>query len=393
MYLPNNRIDIHINAVDDQTRELCVNITMKQHTKAKKTTSKHDDMSSAETAHINRTKALNAFIRKQGLLGQLSSFAKDMSNRQYYRLQTDDQSFVVMDAPAPEKPAQFVLLSDFLCKQGLRAPKILGFDEENGFVLLEDFGDNTFTHVLEASSANEGVHDNRIEKHLYHTATQLLQKLKNCQRPMAIEDYTTAKLLAEVEVFIDWYWPYAKGVQAPAIVKKPFMTLWEDLFNKLPPTPKTVVLRDYHVDNLMIVSTPLSVDTCGILDFQDALWGSVVYDFVSLLEDARRDVSADVVLDCSQQFLAGYPPEQHEALEMTAKVLAAGRHVKVIGVFTRYALRQDNDSKCVHLPRLWRYLEQHFKDPIFAPIAQWFAEYFPLTAQHTVVHKKQKPIE
>jgi aminoglycoside/choline kinase family phosphotransferase len=354
----------------------------------KQSAAKHNIALNQEDAQNNRFDALNTFIQQQGLIGQLSVFAKDMSHRQYYRLTTDEQSFVVMDAPPPEKPAQFVLMSDFLIKQGLRAPQILGFDENHGFVLLEDFGDKTFTRVLESASLKSKAIETGIEANLYQTATQVLQKLKDSPRPAAIEEYTTAKLLAEVEVFIDWYWPYAKGVQAPAIAKQPFMTLWEDLFNALPRTPKTVVLRDFHVDNLMIINDPLSIETCGILDFQDALWGSVVYDFVSLLEDARRDISPDVVQECSKQFLSAYPKDQHEALEITAKVLGAGRHVKVIGVFTRYALRQNNDSKCVHLPRLWRYLEQHFKDPMFAPIARWFAEYFPLATQHALVHKK-----
>lgn len=345
---------------------------------------------SPDTTRNDRFALLMNFIQRQGLLGDLIPFAKDMSNRHYYRLHVDARSFVVMDAPFPEKPAQFVLMADYLTKQGIRVPKVLGFDEENGFVLLEDFGDKTFTRVIEAATEKSDAIKESIEKRLYHTATQVLQSLKNCPRPMVIEEYTTAKLLAEVEVFIDWYWPYAKGAQAPAIAKKPFMELWEDLFNALPRTPKTVVLRDFHVDNLMIVEKPLSIKTCGVLDFQDALWGSVVYDFVSLLEDARRDVSPDVVHHCSQQFLSAYPKEQHESLEIAAKVLGAGRHVKVIGVFTRYAIRQNNDSKCIHLPRLWRYLEQHFKDPLFAPIARWFAEYFPLSAQHTVTYKRQE---
>lgn len=369
---------------------------MKQQIKSKNETSAHDSVSvmplSLAAVPDDRLTLLNDFILRQGLIGDLSPFAKDMSNRQYYRLQVGTQSFVIMDAPFPEKPTQFVLLADYLTKQGVRAPKILGFDEENGFVLLEDFGDKTFTRVIEAATEKSDAIKETIEKRLYHTATQILQSLKDCPRPMVIEEYTTAKLLAEVEVFIDWYWPYAKGVQAPAIAKKPFMELWEDLFDALPRTPKTVVLRDFHVDNLMIIEKPLSVKTCGVLDFQDAVWGSVVYDFVSLLEDARRDVSPDVVHQCSQQFLASYPKEQHEALEITAKVLGAGRHVKVIGVFTRYAIRQNNDSKCVHLPRLWSYLEQHFKDPLFAPISRWFAEYFPLSAQHAVVQKGKEKV-
>lgn len=333
----------------------------------------------------SRYEALLHFIFTQGLIGELTHLAQDMSNRRYYRLHVGNETFVVMDAAAPEKPAQFVVLSDSLIKQGIRAPKVLGFDEENGFVLLEDFGDYTFTYILENPPAEIEI----VEKDLYFTATKVLQSLKDCKRPIGVEDYSVAKLLAEVEVFIDWYWQYAKGVQAPSLVKQPFMKLWEDLFNSLPATPKTLVLRDFHVDNLMIIGEHLSVQSCGVLDFQDALWGSVVYDFVSLLEDARRDVSPSVVHDCSQQFLSAYPREIHEALEITAKVLAAGRHVKVIGVFTRYAIRNKNSSKCVHLPRLWRYLEQHFKDPMFAPIAEWFAMYFPIGAQYSITKQEK----
>jgi aminoglycoside/choline kinase family phosphotransferase len=340
-----------------------------------------------------RLNALNLFIEQQGLDGDIGSLAKDMSNRQYYRLQSAERTFVIMDAPPPEKPAQFILLADFLIKQGLRAPQILGFDEENGFVLLEDFGDKTFTRVLESAALKGDDAFKVVEKKLYETAVNVLHSVKNCQRPMAIEDYTPTKLLAEVEIFIDWYWPYAKGGAAPAIAKKPFMALWENLFQSMPQTPKTIVMRDFHSDNLMVIDKPFSIQTCGVLDFQDALWGSVVYDHISLLEDARRDVSAEVVEICSKQFLAAYPANLHDALETTAKILAAGRHVKVIGVFTRYALRQNNDSKCIHLPRLWRYLQQHFKDPIFAPIAGWFDMYCPLDLQYLVTPQKHAVVQ
>ena len=117
---------------------------MKQQIKSKKETFAHDSTQvlplPLDVAQDDRLTLLDDFIQRQGLVGDLSPFAKDMSNRQYYRLQAGTQSFVVMDAPFPEKPTQFVLMADYLAKQGVRAPKILGFDEENGFVLLEDFG-------------------------------------------------------------------------------------------------------------------------------------------------------------------------------------------------------------------------------------------------------------
>ncbi len=325
------------------------------------------------TERNERTIALESFIARQNLIGDFTLCAKDMSHRHYYRLTSLNNSYIIMDAPPPEKPAQFVVLSEFLIRQGLRAPNVLAFDERNGFVLLEDFGNITFTTIL-----NTG---NERELELYSIATQALETLKGCTRPSFIEDYSVAKLVAEVSIFIDWYWLYEKGSKAPALIKQSFLALWTDLFEELPETPKTLILRDFHVDNIMIVDEPLSQRTCGILDFQDALWGSVVYDFVSLLEDARRDVSMEVVHKCSQQFLSMYPKEMHPALETTAKILAAGRHLKIMGVFTRYAIREENSSKCVHLPRLWRYLDQHFKDPLFAPLAEWFRMNFPASTQ------------
>ncbi len=353
---------------------------------AKETSSASFDIAPDELMpfHINsdRLIEINNFIQKQGLDGNVFPLAKDMSNRFYYRLMTLDKSFVIMDAPFPEKPAQFVLIADFLLKQGVRAPEIYAFDEEKGLVLIEDFGDKTFTRLLDAAFEIDLKKYHALEKLFYQTATQVLLSVTKTERPMAIEEYSTQKLLLEVEVFIDWYWPFAKGGTAPSIAKHHYMTLWQELFDSLPATPKSIVHRDFHADNIIIISDPLAIKTCGVLDFQDAVWGSVVYDFISLLEDARRDVSPDVVEHCSKLFLNAYPIEMHDALEVTAKVLAVCRHVKVIGVFTRYALRQNNTSKCQHLPRLWRYLEQHFKDPIFAPLSDWFAQYFPIARQY-----------
>ena len=120
---------------------------------------------------------------------------------------------------------------------------------------------------------------------------------------------------------------------------------------------------------------------CGLLDFQDAVWGPVVYDFISLIEDARRNVNVDLQHALWQVFLKDVPLQQQGLYRTVAAVLGASRHVKVIGVFTRYALKQGEKNYLCHLPRLWGYLRIAFQHPVLEPIYDWFQIHLPLNNQ------------
>jgi len=304
---------------------------------------------------------------------QLAFLASDMSLRQYYRLK--DPRRVLMDAPSPENPKQFIQVAEYLQGCGLRAPSILGHCLENGFVLLEDFGDHTFTAILKQSPERE--------RELYQTSIAVLKHLhKNAvEQPGFIPPYTTHKLLAETEVFIDWYWKVVKGCDPGTSLKQDFLNRWEKAFEAVPVMPQTLVLRDYHVDNLMIVDDQKGIQGCGLLDFQDALWGPCVYDVFSLLEDARRDITPSVAKEMWDYFLEDVPVVEHKNYRTTASILGAGRHTKVIGVFTRYAVRQGKKDYLCHLPRLWKYLEVSFRAPELEEVKAWFDDHLPLHLQ------------
>ena len=304
---------------------------------------------------------------------QLEFLANDMSMRQYFRIPQSER--ILMDAPFPENPAQFIAIAHHLKELGLRTPGILGHHIEQGFVLLEDFGDQTFSKILadtpqqEASLYEEAI---RILKHLHQNGLE---------RPVFVEDYNLEKLLAEVEVFMNWYWPAVENQTCYQKAKQDFLSAWRTVFLDLPDLPHRLVLRDYHVDNLMwlpTANTPLQ--QCGLLDFQDAVWGPVVYDFISLVEDARRDLSPDLQESLWQIFLEEVPSAQ-QADYRNAAILGAGRHVKVIGVFTRYALRQGKTKYLCHLPRLWNYLKASLQKPSLKPVHDWFETYLPLRNQ------------
>lgn len=316
---------------------------------------------------------LEQFVQHCGHEGVITFCAKDMSNRVYYRVQTQMTSYIIMEAPPSEQPERFIALSEFLAQHGLTSPSVYCYDDKKHLALLQDFGDQTFTKLLSLSPESEEI--------LYCNAISVLKVLHKAPKPGFIETYDTEKLMAEVEIFIAWYWPYIKGNKSPEITKSAFIQIWKDLFEHMPQTPQTLVLRDYHCDNLMSIDdTPphlLTVRTCGILDFQDALWGSVAYDFISLVEDARRTVSPHVIAKCTEHFFEKFSEDEIASIQQAGKILAMGRHLKVLGVFARYALRNNNPSKCVHNQRIWGYITSLMTDPLFHDLKDWMKINFP----------------
>jgi len=135
--------------------------------------------------------------------------------------------------------------------------------------------------------------------------------------------------------------------------------------------PSSLVLRDFHVDNLMRVDDRDGIMCCGLLDFQDAVQGPVSYDLVSLLEDARRDVPETLAQRMKTRYLAAFPALDRNAFEASYCVLGAQRSAKIIGIFTRLCLRDGKPQYLAHIPRVWRLLERDLAHPALAPVSQW----------------------
>ena len=314
----------------------------------------------ADTKHL--------FLEQCGWPGaQVEFLATDMSPRVYYRVHKDNQTAVLMEAEDSDTTKRFVCIANHLTDLGLSAPRIFYQDAIGKYTLIEDLGNNTFTNALKNGS--------EIEHELYTLAIDTLIELhkKSTVKPDFLEDYSTQVLLEETEIFIDWYWLALYQTEIDPFVKADFFVRWKTVFDVALKTPSTVVLRDYHVDNLM----HLSNEKCGLLDFQDALWGPAVYDIVSLVEDARRDVAEDLSIKLWEQYLDTIPTNQHSDIRTAGNIISAGRHVKIIGVFTRYAMRQGKKHYLVHISRLWRLIERCFGDPALKDVKDWFDTYVP----------------
>ena len=303
--------------------------------------------------------------------------AGDASFRRYYRLLDGKRRAVLMDAPPPQEDVgPYVTVAGILRAHGFSAPEIYAEDRANGFLLIEDFGDDTYNGLLDRG-ADEPV--------LYTLAVDTLIALQRAVEAGGSPDlppYDAERLLAEAALLVDWYAPAALRESLSDSRRDEYLDLWRKLLPRAALPDDTLVLRDYHVDNLMLLPDRSGVQGCGLLDFQDAVWGPPSYDLVSLLEDARRDVPADLRRQMTERYLAAFPALDRAAFLRSAAILAVQRNCKILGIFTRLWKRDGKPRYLVHLPRLWRLLEQELAHPALDPIARWLDCYLPRSARH-----------
>lgn len=293
----------------------------------------------------------------------------DASFRVYERLKLKDKTLILMDSSAEkDSVSSFIKVGEYLAKKNYSAPKIIAKDESSGFLLLEDLGDNTYTKMLAKESPERSEHD------LYKNAVDVLLSLHKLDDVIELKNYNNQLLLDEVLLLVDHYLKPLGGCELSKELREEYIQAWTKILNCINYKNSCLVLRDYHVDNLMWLGDRRSIQNVGLLDFQDAVIGSYAYDLVSLLEDARRDVSPDVVLKMMSYYLDNMAMVERKKFLSDYTILSAQRSCKIVGIFARKAIR-DNDSRFLqHLPRVWSYIRNNMNNPILEPIKNWFAK-------------------
>jgi aminoglycoside/choline kinase family phosphotransferase len=324
---------------------------------------------------VNERDVLRAgFLRDIGWHGAaLTPITGDASFRRYFRLQRGSERAVLMDAPPPQENVRpYIVVARHLQGLGFSTPQIFAEDVERGFLLIEDFGDDTYTRVLERGGD---------ETALYRLAVDVLIALHAvpAQRvlPPGVPLYETDAMIPRAMLLPEWYLPMVSGRQTPPDIAQQFAQLWTELLPRLDAGPRTLVLRDFHVDNLMLLPDRAGIAACGLLDFQDAGRGARAYDLVSLIEDARRDIAPALYREMMDRYLATVPADAHEEFRACCAIAAAQRHSRVIGVFARLAQRDGKPHYLRHLPRLWRLMDRALQHEALAPLKQWFDRNVP----------------
>ncbi len=325
---------------------------------------------------MSREEQLDLFLQKAGWgNAERTLLARDASFRWYDRLTLNGETRVLMNAPKPENPAVFAKVDRLLESIGSAVPHIYAEDYENGFLLLEDFGDDTFTRLIAKG------YD---EKELYTRAVkELIHIQKNIHSDNGLKPYDDALMLFEASLLPLWYVKYVVGTDLSDTAMAEFNALWRELFDVIHQVPNTLNLLDYHVDNLMI--TPDG--RCGLLDFQDARFGPVTYDLVSLLEDARRPVPVEIQKEMTELYFRELPTFNTPAFRTTCPLMAVQRHTKVIGIFIRLCVRDGKDRYLKHIPFVWSLLEKHLDNPLLARYKKWLDTYVPVEIRHQIPQK------
>ncbi|MGD8326096.1 MAG: phosphotransferase [Sphingomonadales bacterium] len=312
---------------------------------------------------------------------RMEPLAGDASFRAYARVFLGEQSAMLMDAPPPQEDIRpFAALDLYLRDQGLQAPTIYGHDSEAGFLLLEDFGDTRFSTALEMNPGDED--------RLYEAATDVLIHLAHIQPPLKVDGlhepyylrtYGPDILQKEADFLFEWAWPVLMGA-ADQQLHKDYLALWAPHFQFLEQRlalDPCLVLRDYHVDNLMVLHDHHGLEGVGLLDFQDALLGDKAYDLVSLLQDARRDVPEPLEARLLDHFIRKSGIEDIEDFRTAYAILGAHRSLRIVGIFIRLWKRDGKPRYLEHLPRLWRYISRNLEHPALADLKQWYDIHIP----------------
>ena len=282
--------------------------------------------------------------------------AGDASNRRYLRLERDNagQSAILMDAPLErgEKVRPFIKVDEYLFERGLSAPEIISRDVDHGLLLLEDLGDDLFARVIEKNSVPE--------KLLYNEATDLLIRLHSHEPPdLPAYDAVAATNLAMLAY--DWYLPVSTGSYERESGELFRETMRRSLSHHAPECD-VIILRDYHAENLIWLKEREGTARVGLLDFQDASLGHRSYDLVSLLQDARRDVPAEIESLMMTRYIKA-TGQNHEDFHAAYNCIGAQRNLRIVGIFTRLCARDGKSHYIDLIPRVWDYLQRNLSHP------------------------------
>jgi len=362
----------------------------------------------------DREEAMRAFLKNAGWGGAaVTPLAGDASTRRYFRVAMNGRKAMLMDqpphaetpvAPPDATPEQrrklgyiavarlagadvgrFVAVANYLHAHGLSAPQIYAADIPQGFALIEDLGDDLYADVLDKGGN---------ERELYLAAADVLAKLHENEAPKMLDaktpllPYDETAQIGEVDLMTEWFMPMALGRAATEDETREHRALWKAALDTTRTLPPVLIHRDYHAQNLLWLPDRKNHARVGILDFQDAVSGSRAQDLMHLVQDARRDVSAEVTdatirryLDASRQRGLALDEDRFGA-EMA--IISGQRLARIVGVFGRLYKRDGKPRYLDYLPRVWGHLNKDLSHPALADLKKWYDRAIP-------VEKRGKP--
>ena len=311
------------------------------------------------TRELQITEWLNNILKNQEYT--IKPASSDASFRRYFRIVSSNQSYILMDAP-PEKENSkpFVDIANVLFNAGLNVPKIHKADFKKGFLLLSDLGNKTYLDELNQQNASL----------LYRDAYLALIKIQKNADTQSLKHYNDSLLMKELSLFPDWYLKLHKSYEMNDSEKNILGLTFDLLIKNINSHTQVFVHRDFHSRNLMFCNGDLG-ENPGILDFQDAVKGSIVYDLVSLFKDAYIVWNEEEIMDWLIRYWEKAKQNKLKVQDDFAEFyrdfewMGVQRHLKVLGIFARLNYRDHKANYLSDLPAVENYLRracERYKD-------------------------------
>ncbi|MDI9244185.1 phosphotransferase [Marinobacter sp. CHS3-4] len=300
----------------------------------------------------------------------------DASFRRYFRVMgsaepsAEHQPFIVMDAPPEHENCKpFVAIAHHWRNQGIAVPEIVHEDLEQGFLLLEDFGDNLMLGALDASNAES----------LYTGALEELVAIQRTSPPTdyPLPPYDQALLDREMALFPDWLLTQKLGLNLDNSERALLETTFAFLRESALAQPTVTVHRDYHSRNLLVRD---GTNRPGVIDFQDAVTGPITYDLVSLLKDCYIKWPPETIAQWKETFRlqsqkAGLHNSDPDTFHQWFELMGMQRHLKAAGIFARLDIRDGKPGYLKDIPRTVCYLVRaSARQPALRHFHEWLTD-------------------
>jgi len=312
---------------------------------------------------MSREDLIVGFLESEGLGDwQRVALAGDASARRYERLiGPEGGSLILMDADPQTcgSSEPFMDIRSHLYRFGFSAPTLHAEDIENGFLILEDFGDALFARVMAEDPARE--------RALYLVAADLLARLQSKPCPPDLEPKDAAALADMIAPAFEDYAPELAS-RLPAV-----RAAFERALTPVATVTPVLALRDFHAENMILLPDRKGDRQVGLLDFQDAFLTHPAYDLVSMLQDARRDLALGTEEAVLKYFIDSTSADD-AAFRSAYAVLGAQRNLRILGVFSRLAQSRGKPQYRALQPRVWRHLQADLAHPALAELRGLLAE-------------------
>ena len=300
---------------------------------------------------------------------RIDALEADCSLRRYYRITTSNMSYILMDSAQDPSMRSFLKISKILQNNNIRSPKIYIENLEENYLLLEDFGAESLNNYLNKYPFQE--------KLIYKLCTQVLINIAKIPTSfLSLPLYNEQKLDDGLKIFTQWYLKHSLDNDLFITAELELLEIFNHYYKLLESLPIVLTLRDFMADNIMILKhdDKISINSIGLLDYQDAMLCNCTYDLVSLLEDARRNIDHKTVQLCKEYFCKQLKLDEYQ-FNTSYNILSLQRNLRIVGVFNRMNYKYGQSKYLDYLPRVWRHISNTLNNATTQSLKNWFKKY------------------